>query len=65
MQDGYISSIDFYKILQKVKKYRKIKTDIRNQSTTQVKQITKQQREELLDQEGNVGKVNFFSKNRK
>ena len=65
MQDGYISSIDFYKTLQKVKKYRKIKTDIRNQSKTQVKQITKQQREELLDQKGNVGKVNFFSKNRK
>ena len=48
--------LNFIRHYKKVKKYRKIKTDIRNQSKTQVKQITKQQRGELLDQEGNVGK---------
>ena len=31
MQDEDISSIEFLKILQEVEKYRKLKTDIRNQ----------------------------------
>ena len=63
MQGGDISSIEFHKALQKVKKKnRKTKTDIRNQTKTKVKQITKQQREELLDQEENVGKKNVFQK---
>ena len=32
MQDGYISSIEFHKVLQEMEKYRKIKADIRNQT---------------------------------
>ena len=60
MQHGDISSIKFHKALQKVNKYSKIKPDIRNQAKTKVKQITKQKREELLDQKVNVG--NFFFK---
>ena len=31
MQDEDITSIEFLKILQEVEKYRKLKTDIRNQ----------------------------------
>ena len=42
IQDGGISSIEFYKVLQEVEKYRKLKTDIRNQSRTKIKQITKE-----------------------
>ena len=40
MQDGDISSIEFHKELQEVQKYRKLKTDIRNQSKAKIKQIT-------------------------
>ena len=32
MQDEDITSIEFLKILQEVEKYRKLKTDIRNQN---------------------------------
>ena len=42
IQDGGISSIEFHKVLQEVEKYRKLKTDIRNQSRTKIKQITKE-----------------------
>ena len=49
-QDGFILSIEFHKVLQEVDKYRKLKVDIRNQAKTKVRQITKQQQEELLEQ---------------
>ena len=42
IQDGGISSIEFHMVLQEVEKYRKLKTDIRNQSRTKIKQITKE-----------------------
>ena len=42
IQDGGISSIEFHKVLKEVEKYRKLKTDIRNQSRTKIKQITKE-----------------------
>ena len=50
MQDGDISPTEFHKVLQEVEKYCKLKADIRNQSKAKVKQITKEQREELLEQ---------------
>ena len=50
MQDGEISPTEFHKVLQEVEKYCKIKADIRNQTNAKVKQITKEQREELLEQ---------------
>ena len=50
MQEGDISPTEFHKVLQEVKKYRKLKADIRNQVKTKVKQITKEQREEILEQ---------------
>ena len=49
-QDGDISSIEFHKVLQEVQKYRKLKDDIRNWAKAKVKQITKEQREEILEQ---------------
>ena len=62
MQDRDISSIEFYKVLQEVEKYRKLKADIRNQAKAKVKQITKEQREELLEQGRKEGKENFLRK---
>ena len=49
MQDGDISPTEFHKILQEVEKYRKLKADIRNRTKVKVKQIQKEQREELLE----------------
>ena len=62
MQDGDISSIEFHKVLQEAEKYRKRKTDIRNQAKAKVKQITKEQREKLLKQERKEGKDDFLRK---
>ena len=37
MQDEDISATEFHKVLQEVEKYRKLKTDIRNQSKAKFK----------------------------
>ena len=60
MQDGNISPTEFHKALQEVEKYRKLQADIRNQAKTKVKQITKEQREEILEQERKEGKESFL-----
>ena len=62
MQAGDISSIEFHKVLQEVEKYRKLKADIRSQAKTKVRQITKEQREELLEQRRKEGKEDFIRK---
>ena len=62
MQDGDISFIEFHKVLQEVEKYRNLKTDIRNQAKAKVKQITKEQREELLEQGRKERKEDFLRK---
>ena len=62
MQDGDISPTEFYKVLQEVEKYRKLKADIRNQAKAKIKQITKEQREELLEQGRKEGKEDFLRK---
>ena len=62
MQDGEISPTEFHKVLQEVEKYCKIKADIRNQTNAKVKQITKEQREELLEQGWKEGKEDFLRK---
>ena len=59
MQDGDISPAEFHKVLQEVKKYHKGKADIRNQVKTKVRQITKEQREGLLEQGRKEGKEDF------
>ena len=50
MQDGHISSTEFQKVLQEVERYRKLKTDIRSQAKAKVKEITKEQQQDLLEQ---------------
>ena len=62
IQDGNISPTEFHKVLQEVEKYRKLKADIRNQAKVKVKQITKEQREETLEQEIKEGKEDFLQK---
>ena len=63
MQDGDISLTEFDKVLQEVEKYCKLKADIRNQAKAKVKEITKEQREEILEQGRKEGKEDFFTKN--
>ena len=60
VQDGDISRTEFHKVLQEVEKYRRLKADIRNQAKAKVKEITKEQREELLEQGRKEGKEDFF-----
>ena len=62
MQDGDISSSEFHKVLQEVEKYRKLKSNIRNQANAKVKQIIKVQREELLEQGRKEGKEDILRK---
>ena len=62
MQDGDISSIEFHQVLQKVEKYCKSKADITNQANAKAKQVTKKQRQELLEQGRKEGKEDFLRK---
>ena len=54
--------LNFYKVLQEVEKYRKLKADIRNQAKAKVKEITKEQQEEILEQGIKEGKEDFLGK---
>ena len=62
MHDGYMSPTEFHKVLQEVEKYYKLETDLRNQAKAKIQQITKEQREELLEQGRNEGKEDFLRK---
>ena len=62
MQDGDICPTGFHKVLQEVEKYPKLKADIRNQAKARIKQITREQREELLEQGIKEGKKDFLRK---
>ena len=62
MHDGYMSPTEFHKVLQEVEKYYKLETDLRNQVKAKIKQITKEQRKELLEQGRNEGKEDFLRK---
>ena len=62
MQDGDILSTESHKVLQEVENYRKLKVDIRNQAKAKVKEITKEQREEILEQGRKEGKEDFLRK---
>ena len=57
-----ISPTEFHKVLQEVEKYRKLKADIRNQVKAKVKEITKKQRGEILEQGRKEGKEDFSRK---
>ena len=60
MQDGDISPTEFHKVLQEREKYRKLKADIRNRTKAKVKQIEKEQREEIFEQGRKEGKEIFL-----
>ena len=60
MQDGDISPTDFQKVLQEVKRYRKLKADIRNHARAKVKEITNEQRVKILEQGRQEGKEDYF-----
>ena len=60
IQHGDISPTE---VLQEVENYRKLKADIRNQDKAKVKQITKEQREELTRKKRRQRR--FFMKNHK
>ena len=62
MQNEDISPTDFYKVLHEIEKYCKLKTDIWNQAKAKVKEITKEQQEELLEQGRKEGKEDFLRK---
>ena len=60
MQDGDISPTDFQEVLQEVKRYRKLKADIRNHARAKVKEITNEQRVKILEQGRQEGKEDYF-----
>ena len=62
VQDGDISRTEFHKVLQEVEKNRRLKADIRNQAKAKVKEITKEQRQEILEQGKKEGKQDFLRK---
>ena len=62
MEEGDISPAEFHKVLQERKKYHKLKADIRNRTKGKVKQIEKEQREEILEQGRKEGNEDFLPK---
>ena len=56
MQDGDISLTELQKVLQEREKYHKLNADIKNQTKAKVKQIQKEQREVIPEQERKEGK---------
>ena len=60
MQDGDISPTEFHKVLQEVEKYFQFKADIRNLGKTKVKQLMKEQQEEILEQGRKEAKEDFL-----
>ena len=62
MQDEDISPTEFHKVLHEVEKHRRLKADIRNQTKAKVKEIKKEQREEILEQGRKESKKDFLRK---
>ena len=54
--------MEFHKVLEEVEKYCKLKVDIRNQTKAKIKPITKEQRDELLEQGKKDGNEDFLRK---
>ena len=57
-----MSSTEFHKKLEEVEKNCKLQTDIRSQAKAKVKEITKEQRQEILEQGKKEGKQDFLRK---
>ena len=62
IRDEDISPAEFHKVLKEVEKYHKLKADIRNQAKAKVKQIMKEQLEEILGQGRKKGEKSFLQK---
>ena len=62
MQDGDISPIEFHKLLQKVKKHRKLKADIRNQAKAKVNRSHKNIEKNYLNKEEKKRRKIFYEK---
>ena len=62
IQDENVSSTEFHKILQKTENYRKLKADIRVPENTKQAKLSKEQREELLEQGRKEGREDFLGK---
>ena len=58
-QGGDISSTEFHKVLQEVKKYCELTANSKNQAKTKVRQIKKEQGEDLAEQGRKEGKEGF------
>ena len=65
MQGGDISLIEFNKVLQEIEKYRKLKAEKGSQAKNYVRQITKMQQQEFLQQGRKKDKQGFFMTNYK
>ena len=50
IQDEKVSPTEFHKILQETENYRKLKADIRKQAKAKQAKLSKEQREEILEQ---------------
>ena len=62
IQDEKVSSTEFHKILQETENYRKLKADIRTQAKTKQAKLSKEQREEILEQGRKEGREDFLRK---
>ena len=62
IQDENVSPTEFHKILQETENSRKLKADIRTQAKTKQAKLSKEQREEILEQGRKEGREDFLRK---
>ena len=62
IQDEKVSPTEFHKILQEAENYRKLKADIRKQAKAKQAKLSKEQREEILEQGRKEGREDFLRK---
>ena len=62
IQDENVSPTEFHKILQETENYRKLKADIRKQAKAKQAKLSKEQREEILEQGRKEGREDFLRK---
>ena len=62
IQDENVSPTEFHKILQETENYRKLKADIRKRAKTKQAKLSKEQREEILEQGRKEGREDFLRK---
>ena len=62
IQNENVSPTEFHKILQETENYRKLKADIRKQAKAKQAKLSKEQREEILEQGRKEGREDFLRK---